>query len=117
MAEYVRGLGKKFYWMVVEPVLVGIPTLIAIDLVARKPEQAPSFAGLFILLGIIGVSGVAYLVMATRLARRLGLVCSACQLAFALSRGNHHLVDLVLETGKCPRCGKQLLNESEVRPA
>lgn len=115
-AEYARGLGRKVYWMVVGPVLVGIPALMAIDEITRKPDEPPSFAGLFILLGIIGVLAAAHLVMATRLARRLGLVCSACQSAFVTGR-HRHPIDVVLETGKCPGCGKQLLDEAEVGPA
>jgi hypothetical protein len=117
-AEELNRVLARSNWMlplVLAPILVGLPALMAID--SLRTDEPPSFVGLFILMGISGVAAAAYLARATRAARRLGLLCSACRLVFATrKRHGPHFIDVVLETGKCPGCGKQLLNEVEVGP-
>ncbi len=117
--EHDRILARR-YWMLpvmLGPIFIGLPAWLAIVKAASKTSEPPNFLGLVVLLGISAVSSAAYLVMATRLARRVGLTCSACGFAFITGRrhGPHSVVE-VLQTGKCPGCGKQLLNEVEVGP-
>lgn len=119
VGEHNRLLSRR-YWMLplmLGPILIGLPAWLAIDSAASKSDEPPNFVGLVILLGISAVSTAVYLAMATRLARRLGLTCSVCRFAFVTGRRHGpHSVDELLQTGKCPGCGKQLLNEVEVGP-
>jgi hypothetical protein len=119
VAEHNRLLSRR-NWMLplmLGPIFIGLPAWLAIDKAASKISEPPNFLGLVVLLGISAVSAAAYLVMATRLARRVGLTCSACGFAFVTGRRHGpHSVDEVLQTGKCPGCRKQLLNEVEVGP-
>lgn len=50
--------------------------------------------------------------------RRIGLVCNACgaELVGAMGVAGAWIQDRVFETGKCPRCGAQLLDPEEVGP-
>ena len=75
--------------------------------------------------GILFVAAMGSLLALTasgsRLARRSGLVCPACGMELAgiarQGRLKFWLQDQVLETGKCPGCGKQLLDPAEVGPS
>jgi hypothetical protein len=57
----------------------------------------------------------------SRQTRRTGLVCPACGMELVGPGGTRmhpfSLQDRVLETGKCPGCNTQLLDEAEVQPS
>jgi hypothetical protein len=61
----------------------------------------------------------AFVFRGSRLTRRNGLICPACGMELVGTDGTRlhkwSRQDRVLETGKCPGCGKQLLDPAEVR--
>lgn len=111
-----REMGKGFF-AAMAIFLFGFPALFAASWLA--PETVgPIFQPLmYVILGgsIAGMFALA--ARADRIARRSGLVCPACGRGLVgQGRSDSLIHERVLETGKCPKCGAQLLDPAEVAP-
>jgi hypothetical protein len=96
------------------------PALAAIySLVPTLPRGVPR-APLYIMYAVAIASMFAFVLRASRLARRSGLVCPACGMELVGLGGTRlrhwSIQQRVLESGKCPSCGEQLLDPTEVGP-
>jgi len=120
VAHIDRVLHKSF-WVVGLQIFVGLPVLMVLKWAAPTLHHAIFPADIYILLAVVMVSVFAIVLTTTRLARRIGLVCAGCQLSLVGTVGigmpSRRFVDVVLTTGKCPKCRSQLLDEREIGPA
>jgi hypothetical protein len=96
----------------------GYPAVLALHAYGLIPSPRIRLFLLIPLLGFVAAWFLSWMSL-PRLIRRMGLNCPACAYdlwATGLGRPGRHAV---LETGKCPKCGTELLDASEAgaRPA
>jgi hypothetical protein len=101
--------------------LLWYPSLIAISrLLPSLPHGWLTAYQAILFVAAMG-SYLTFIARGSRLARRSGLICPACGMELVgirqrAGRPQDLIQDLVLETGKCPGCKKQLLDPAEVGP-
>jgi hypothetical protein len=119
-AGIVQRESEKAIAIVMVLVVIGVPSLVVISRLVPSLRHG----ALITYRGILPVVAMGLLltfaVRGSRLARRSGLVCPACGIdltsVYKHGRFQYLVQDLVLETGKCPGCKKQLLDPAEVGP-
>jgi len=91
----------------------GFPLLLALHAYRVVPSSS-LFALMMVLVAAFVAGIVVSAVRLPRLRRQLGLVCPSCNAVLSSGgRGRGTPNDIVM-TGKCPKCGIQLLDPSEV---
>ena len=118
---FVDAAIHKRLWAVLLLVIVGLPGLLLLKWAAPTIHGSIFPTSVYILLALVIVSYFAVNITVTRLARQIGLVCSGCQLVLAGTMGAprlaRRLVDVVLATGRCPKCDRQLLDNGDASSA
>jgi hypothetical protein len=117
-AETVRREMVKGFGIAMAIFLVGFPALLAVSWLAPTLLQE-SFGPVAVVLCAAGVASMlVFAIRGSRMMRRIGLVCPACgtELVGTIGVAGAWIQDRVFETGKCPRCGAQLLDPTEVGP-
>ena len=98
--------------------LAWYPSLVAISRLLPTLPHGALIAYQVILFVVAMGSLFVSAARGSRLARRSGLICPACGIELVGTSGRRRfqkqVEDRVLETGKCPGCGAQLLDPSEV---
>jgi len=89
----------------------GLSILLALHAFRMIPTSS-LFPLMMLLIAVTVGSIIATAVRSPRMSRESGLVCPKCNAALTLARRGG-LVDAVLKTGKCPRCGTPLLDPGE----
>jgi hypothetical protein len=117
-AEIVRKEGAKGTLIAVAILFAWAPSLVAISRFIPTLPRASLIAYQAMLFVVAMGSIVVFTQRESRLGRRSGLICPACgdELTGTYRGGRFQKLvqDRVIETGKCPGCGAQLLDPSEV---